>query len=122
MAVQQRLTAAGFSAQMAQAVEGTVANSLVATGTIQGNALALPADINRFGTVAAGTGAIIPPCNGGDELTVVNAGANALLVYPPVGGTINSLAANAGYSVAAATPTCFIICITPTQYSCSQSA
>jgi hypothetical protein len=33
---------------------------------------------------------------------VKNLGANALLVYPATGGAINALAANAGFSIAAA--------------------
>jgi hypothetical protein len=38
----------------------------------------------------------------GAEVTVKNLGANAVLVYPATGGAINALAANAGFSVAAA--------------------
>lgn len=122
MSLQARIVASGLSAINAQAIQGTVANALTATGSTQGTALALGADLNRFTTVAASTGAILPAMNPGDNMQVFNGGANALLVYPPVGGTINALAANAGYSVAAATPFCEVYCVNPTTYIARQSA
>lgn len=122
MALAARLVSAGFSAVQASAVEGTVANTLTATGSTQATALALPADVNRFTTVAANTGTILPLMNAGDEAVIFNGGANALSVYPPVGGAINAVATNSAYSVATATPTCFIICVTPLLYLATQSA
>lgn len=122
MALSARLSAAGFSAVQAQAVEGTVANTLTATGTTQATALALAADINRFTTVGANSGAILPAMNGGDRITVFNGGANALSLYPPVGGQINAVGTNTAYSIATATPMCLIVCVTPTQYLALQSA
>jgi hypothetical protein len=122
MALQQRLTVSGLSALNAQAIQGTVASGLTATGTTQANALALPADLNYFATVAAGTGAVLPAMNPGDSLNLYNKGANALLVYPPVGAVINGLGANAGYSVATATPYVEVYCVTPLIYIASQSA
>lgn len=122
MTSQNRLTVAGISAIAADAIQGTVANNLTATGSTQATALSLPADINKFTTVAASTGALIQPSNSGDSGTVYNGGANALLLYPPVGGTINGLSANAGYSIATATPYCDWYCIDPLTYIASQSA
>lgn len=122
MPTQQRLTVAGMSAVQAKAIQGTTANSLTATGSTQATALSLPADINKFTTVAGSTGAIIPAANAGDSGTVFNGGANALLLYPPVGGIINALSTNAGYSIAAATPYCDWYCIDPVTYIASQSA
>jgi hypothetical protein len=122
MALAQRLVVTGLSAIQAQAIQGTSSKGLTATGTVQGNAFALPADVNKFGTVGAGSGAILPAMNGGDEITVFNGGANALLIYPPVGGIINGLSANTAYSVATATPTCFIVCVDPLTYIATQSA
>lgn len=123
MSLQARIVASGLSAINAQAIQGTVAVGLTAAGTVQANALPLGADVNQFTTVGAGTGAILPAMNPGDEIVLTIAGvANALLLYPPVGGKINALGVNAGYSIAVATPTVFVICISPTQYSCSQSA
>jgi hypothetical protein len=122
MSLAQRLVAAGLSAIQAQAIQGTVASSLTATGTTQANALPLGADCCNFTTVGAGTGCILPAMNPGDDITVFNGGANALLIYPPVGGQIKGLGTNVGYSVAVATPLCFVQCITPTQYVASQAA
>lgn len=122
MALQARLVVAGLSAIQAQAIQGTVATGLTATGTVQGNALPLAADINNVTTAAAGTGVIAPAMNPADEILVRNGGANALLLYPPVGASINGLGANAGYSIAVATPLCFMYCVTPTLYLCSQAA
>jgi hypothetical protein len=102
--------------------QNSVATGLVATGASQGTALALTADINMFGTVAAGTGAILPTLNPSNNATVFNGGANPLLLYPPLGAKINNLAANAGYSIATATPLVEITCVSPTQYLARQSA
>jgi hypothetical protein len=122
MSLQARLVTAGISAPAAQAIQGTVAPGLTATGTTQAGALPLGADCCNFTTVPAGSGAILPTMNPGDQISVYNGGANALLVYPPVGAQIKSLAVNAGYSIATATPLAYILCITPTLYVASQAA
>lgn len=122
MALSQRLVVSGLSAPQATAIQGTVANGLTALGTTQANALALPADVNYFTTVAASTGTVLPAMNPGDSVNIYNKGAAALLVYPPVGAVINSLGANAGYSVATATPYVEVYCVTPLIYIASQSA
>lgn len=77
--------------------------AVVATGTTTADAYILRASITQFGTVAAGTGARIPTVDlvPGDEFHVLNNGANALLVYPPSGGTINSAGVDVGNSLAA---------------------
>lgn len=80
----------------------TVDTALVATGANQATALVLTKYWNVVATTAAGTGVMLPNFGAGFETSVYNDGANALLVYPPVGGTINALAANAGYSLPAA--------------------
>ena len=83
------------------------ATGLSAAGTTQGTATAISKTNSVFTTVASGAGATLPnlaPVNGAfAEFTVVNAGANALLLYPASGNTINALAANAALSVAAGT-------------------
>ena len=124
MAQRNNVVVAGVSAPQATAgsTQGTGATGLTATGASQATALALPADVCKFTTVAAGTGCIIPPCNAGDSGSVFNGGANALLVYPPVGGQMNSLAVNAGYSLATATPSADWYCIVPGVFMISQSA
>lgn len=86
----------------AEAILGDVATGLIATGTTQADAFALTASVNVFGTVAAGSGARADAYQDlSDETLVANLGANALLVYPPVGGVINTLATNAAISVPA---------------------
>lgn len=122
MPLAQRLVQAGLSAVQAAAIAGTVADNLVAAGTVQGNALPLGADTNRFTTVGAGAGAILPAMNPGDSVEVINVGANALKLYPPVGGQLNALGANAAYSIAVATPYCTVTATSPTQYHAFQSA
>jgi hypothetical protein len=122
MALAARMLVSGLSAVQCQAIQGTTANNLTATGTVQGNALPLPADLCKFTTVAAGTGAIIPAANPGDGGSVFNGGAQALLLYPPVGGKVNALGTNAGYSVATATPYVDWYCVDPLTYIACQSA
>lgn len=122
MAQRNVMTGAGLSAQAVHAIQGRTAKTLAATGTTQGGALALPADVCAFSTVGSGAGAIIPPCNPGDSGIVYNGGLNTLSLYPPVGGAINFGSTNAAYSVAAATPLCYWECIDPLTYICSQSA
>jgi len=67
---------------------GSLAGSLTATGSTQGTALVLTARNNFVTTVAAGTGAIFIGGSGVTEQYVYNDGANALLVYPPSGASI----------------------------------
>ena len=101
--LQAQAMAGGLSAIAAQALGGTIASGLTATGTTNANALALSQAINQFSTVAAGTGAILPTfAVPGDVVEIYNGGANALLVYPPVLGQINALTVTTGgFSVAA---------------------
>lgn len=60
--------------------------------------------VNAFSVVASsGDSALLftPSSTGSDEVVVYNGGANAMDVFPAVGGNINSLAANAAFSVPA---------------------
>lgn len=91
----------GISSNSALALNGTVATALTATGTNQATGLAMTNSVNVFGTVAASTAAVLPVGSLSDDVWVRNGGANALSVFPPVGGTINALSANAALSVAA---------------------
>lgn len=95
---------AGLWIGTAQAVlrPGSLATALTAAGSNQATALALTSEVNVIGTAAASTGVALPAAfDIGDEFVVVNGGANAITVYPFVGGYINALAQNAGVSVAA---------------------
>ena len=77
------------------------ATGLTAAGTTQGTALAITAQTNEFTTVAASSGGILPSPEQGEFIFVQNSGANALNVYPASGHSINALAANAAFSLAA---------------------
>lgn len=74
------------------------AAAVSAAGTTQGNATALTADVNAVTTVASGTGVVLP-ANVGQETTVFNRGANALLVYPASSAKIDGASTNAAVSV-----------------------
>lgn len=112
----------GIPAGLAQAIKGAFdypsSQALTSLGNSQATALLLPRDFNVFNTVSASTGAILPwgvdqtPTNAGagfdgvieigDTITVVNNNAaQALLVYPQLGGKVQGAGANAGFSVAA---------------------
>jgi len=101
MAIKQKLISMGLSPRLAQVVTGTISPPLTATGSDQGHALAMSwDDVQLFGTVASSTGAIFAQAYGAcDMVTVINAGANALTVYPASGGAINGGSTNAGVSV-----------------------
>lgn len=79
----------------------TVDGPLTATGTNQATALQLSAQWNEVDTVPIGSGALLSALNEGQSQTIFNNGANPLLAYPPPGGNINALAANAPFSIAA---------------------
>lgn len=76
-------------------------SGLSAAGTTQGTATVITKQTNEFTTVGAGQGAKLPSPEQGEFIFVANAGANALLVYPDTGHSINALAANAAFSLAA---------------------
>ena len=97
------MKSAAFAYQRpATVADASGAVALAGAGTTQADATPITACNSVFDTAAASTGARLPAnCSVGDELEVVNLGANALLVYPPVGGKVNALADDAGFSVAA---------------------
>lgn len=76
------------------ALNTTVVVGITAAGTTQGTATALTNTINSVDTVAVGTGVILPPALVGYTITVTHHGANALNLYPEVGGTVEGLATN----------------------------
>lgn len=125
MPTQANLMGSGCPALQAQASVGLVKTGLVATGNSQGTALSLPSDFNVFSTTAASTGAILPATGVnvqlGDSYIVVNHGANALSVYPPVGGTIGTTSANTALSVPAG-KTAYMTVVGTNAYAASVSA
>lgn len=88
-------------------VPALLATGLTAAGTTQATAFAMSAEWNEFTTVAANTGALLYNFGAGFASFVWNAGANALKVYPPVGGSIDAIATNGAYSLAAGKAQCF---------------
>jgi hypothetical protein len=73
-------------------------NSITATGSTQGTAYVLTSDTSTITTCASGAGVVLPT-GIGREITVINRGANALLVYPASGYAIDGTATNAPVSV-----------------------
>lgn len=80
-----------------------------AAGTNQASASKLGNNIfEEFSTVASGTGAVLPSFNlTPSQVLVSNGGANTLLIYPPLGSTIDNGSANASVSITAGTTKMF---------------
>ena len=87
------------------AVTGALYQSQSATvsaaGSTQGTATAITSSYNIVTTAAAGTGVILPtPVTPfGYNVTVLNRGANPVIVYPQTGGSIDGGTVNAGVTV-----------------------
>ena len=82
--------------------------NVTAAGTTQATATLLINGLNGIKTAAAGSGVILTPNNLTSDCQVVfNGGANAVVVYPPVGSQINSLTANTGMTLAPNTACAF---------------
>lgn len=78
----------------------TVATGLAATGVAQEDALALIVNWNEITAVPVGSGVKLGALGVGQPSKIWNAGVNALLVYPPVGGQIDALGVNNPYNLA----------------------
>jgi len=76
-------------------VAETSANGLTATGTTRVDAFVVTAQINRFSTVGAGTGAVITFAPG-LVVAVYNDGVNPLQVYASGSTTIDGVAGSTG--------------------------
>lgn len=73
-----------------QAVLGTVATGIVATGTTTADAFLIAAVNNFVTTSSASTGVKLPPGSAGDAIFIMNRAGQAVIVYPPTGATINA--------------------------------
>lgn len=100
MALKAELMATGMPATQASKIGfDTPAGAVAAAGSTQGGATAL---VSNFSVVTSGgAGGVIitekfAPC----AVAVASGAGGTITVYPPVGGTINNLAANAGFAVA----------------------
>lgn len=86
-------------AAIAAYARGTIASNITATGTNQATGYAITLITTIFDTVAAGTGGTLPAWAANGTYTVLNRGANALLIYPASGEQIEALGANAAGTV-----------------------
>lgn len=104
MATNVELMGLGTPAAQASAIGSATANTgLTGAGTSsQANALLLTSPVSVFGTVAANSGARLPPASGQPTHVIFNGGANALLLYPASGEILNGSSADASFSVTAA--------------------
>jgi hypothetical protein len=75
------------------AYENTQALALVSAPLITSNSL------HVFSTVAAGTGAALAPASLPARILVCNRSGEDLLVWPPIGGSINQTTINAPWTV-----------------------
>lgn len=89
-----------------------VSGITVATGNnSQALAVALTGEVNLIGTssATASTGVRLPAgVKAGDTVVVHNGGAETTLVYPAVGGKIDALSTNAGFSMATGKKAMFV--------------
>lgn len=109
MAIPSRLMGSGMSAQAATNIAGDLNDTLTATGSTITDALQLSAASNILSTVAASTGARLPPAEKGAIIYVKNLGAQTLTVYPQsASGKINAGSVGDGVSVAAAAAQWFV--------------
>src|SRR3990167_6691016 len=106
-ALVRKIMGAGVAAGLANVLLGDVKDSMTASGTSQSDAQTIGCAITRFTTVASGAGAILPAGSVGDELLIINAGANALSLYPPIGHAINAGSTNTAFSIPTASSTVF---------------
>lgn len=89
--------------------QGPASVTIAAAGANQGAATECIEGVTNVVTGASGTNGVrLPVGVAGDIVRVYSSAAtNAILVYPPTGGTINAGSANASLSVAARKPAVF---------------
>lgn len=97
------MMAAGMPARMALTVNGGnfSAGGVKGTGTTKATALQLT-DVDSYVAIcSSGVGVSLIAGDQGDDFSVFNGGANALLVYTVQGGTdtITNLSTNAGFTI-----------------------
>jgi hypothetical protein len=79
----------------------SIQRAQTAAGTTQATGLPVTAQAVQFTTVGASSGATLPYVSTGTRVFIANDGANAVNLYPPVGGLIDQAAANAPIVIAA---------------------
>lgn len=121
MAMAKEIMQGGFSAGAADAIQGGVNLTLSAAGTTQATATAINTSQVYISTAAASSGVILPAVQQGDWIVIYNGGANAVMIYPPLGAKINQLATNTGVTLATNTA-CIYFCFSATQWIVDLSA
>lgn len=76
---------------------------LTCAGTTQTTATLITTRLSQFATCAAGAGVLLPAVNHYVPIVIMNRGANAMLVYPTVGDTLETAAGTLGAANAPAT-------------------
>ena len=90
----------GTSAGQARAINGQVNGTVSAAGTAISDATDLLASINVVTTAAASSGVQLQSGEIGDEVEILNLGANAVTVYPDsTSNRINQLSAGSGFTL-----------------------
>ena len=74
-------------------------SSITATGSTQGTAAGINGTVQLVSSTGANQGVGLLSSRSGRAYYLLNTSANAVNVYPPVGGAINALAANAAISL-----------------------
>ena len=107
MALASDLVAVGILSRHADMLGDTSKDLLTATGVVQATALPLTAAINEITTNNAGVadGVLLPliAATPHSRLIVKNNAVGALKIYPNTGQSINALAVNVAYALAAGT-------------------
>lgn len=94
-----------------EAAEVVSGITVAAGNNSQALAVALTGEVNLIGTssATASTGVRLPTAvKAGDSVLVHNGGAQTTLVYPAVGGKIDALSTNAGFSMTTGKKALFI--------------
>jgi len=90
----------GVAAAAAAQICGDGPQGLSAAGSGQSDALLLKDSLNVIKTSTTGQGVrLLQGLNPGESQDVVNISGNSILVYPPVGGSINGGAQNVGVTL-----------------------
>ena len=90
----------GTSAGQARALNGQFNTSITAAGTAISDATDLLTSTNVITTAAASSGVQLPTAQIGDQVDILNLGANAVTVYPDAAANrINALSAGTGFSL-----------------------
>ena len=100
IAIQGKLDVSGGILSAGFVGQTSIEVGITATGSNQAGAYVLTKQINKVSTAAASTGVLLPTGTVGMRVTIANAGANTLSVYPAGTGTINGGSAGAAVTLA----------------------